>query len=452
MIPAKQTPPTVASLKRPITELSPGESDGITHEQQNKKARRVTHTFEALSDVDAIGASFEDEPPSRSGEQQQQQQPSIRRVSVYQEEIGVVLQPYQSPMDNERVQLPNTAVADQQETPYRITSEMSGLNFVHQFELIETSSSSDGQETNSTTTDESEGDYLLDGKQLSELLQDSATSSETESETEEPSPKATRRQHPVVRRRSSLSSRRASMKGHKTRKSSLVAAIGMALCLFFFASQSPPNLQEVDPNSVFVSGGGFSGFWFSIGRLQSIEDPASKEYYCYSAGCLAVVAALASCDVNQMADMCFGVQDRWNAGETKHHDVVRDFLDNFLETPNVKDLLNDQDKLAKIHIITSVRDGWFGVKSAIRSPATRDDLYEMLLQTTWIPFATGESLWDSSNGEYHMDGIFSPKGHPICAHNLGLPWTWDLRANALNVNLGLDKVKKFWNEGLAYGL
>jgi hypothetical protein len=205
---------------------------------------------------------------------------------------------------------------------------------------------------------------------------------------------------------------------------------------------------------VFVSGGGFSGFWFSIGRLQSVEDPASKEYYCYSAGCLAVVAALASCDVNQMADMCFGVQDRWNAGETKHHDVVRDFLNHFLETPNVKDLLTDQERLSKIHIITSVQDGWFGVKSAIRSPVTHDDLYEMLLQTTWIPFATGESLWetDTRDGQYHMDGIFSPQDHPVCAHNLGLPWTWDLRANALNVNLGLDKVKKFWNEGLAYGL
>ncbi len=228
------------------------------------------------------------------------------------------------------------------------------------------------------------------------------------------------------------------------------------LIMMVFLGYSPPTSSSVvGPNSVYVSGGGFSGFWFSIGRLQSIPNPASKTYYCYSAGCLAVVAALSNSTMDRMSDLCFGVQRRWQMGEIKQYDVVTDFLEHFLATPNMQQLLQDRELLSKVRVITAVRNGWYGLKSAIRSPTGHRDLYTMLLQTTWIPFATGERMWEvnsSPDGEYHMDGIFSPHDHPVCAHKVGLPWHWDLRINALNVNLSPEQVAKFWNQGLAYGL
>ena len=254
--------------------------------------------------------------------------------------------------------------------------------------------------------------------------------------------------------RISLSERRSYLTEHKRRKSIWIAFAALLLVLYLGFPLSASN-SAVDPDSVYVSGGGFSGFWFSIGRLQSVENPASKNYYCYSAGCLAVVAALSNSTLEQMSDLSFSVQKRWQTGETKHHGVVTDFLDNLVETPNVQRLLRNEELLAKIHIITAVKDGWYGLKSAIRSPTGLDDLYTMLLQTTWIPFATGEQIWEvngSPDGEHHMDGIFSSHDHPVCAHHVGLPWNWDLRVNALNVNLGADKVAKFWAEGLVYGL
>ncbi|KAI2501414.1 hypothetical protein MHU86_13081 [Fragilaria crotonensis] len=185
------------------------------------------------------------------------------------------------------------------------------------------------------------------------------------------SDKAPRRRHStLLPGRISISERRACLTEHKRRKSSWVAIAALLIVIYLgHPSGSNPSL---DPNSVYVSGGGFTGFWFSIGRLQSVENPASKNYYCYSAGCLAVVAALSNSTLEQMSDLSFGVQKRWQTGETKHHGVVTDFLDKLVVTPNVQTLLRNEE-LAKIHIITAVKNGWYGLKSSIRSPTGADD-------------------------------------------------------------------------------
>jgi hypothetical protein len=74
-----------------------------------------------------------------------------------------------------------------------------------------------------------------------------------------------------------------------------------------------------------------------------------------------------------------------------------------------------------------------------------------LIQTAFIPLATGNDLWLHD----HMDGAFSIPHHPACEHYVGLSVGWDLLDllwNVVNVNLSRDKVEKFWNMGLEYGL
>lgn len=70
------------------------------------------------------------------------------------------------------------------------------------------------------------------------------------------------------------------------------------------------------------------------------------------------------------------------------------------------------------------------------------------------PLAIGDRLWhrDSQTGMYHMDGAFSLAQHPTCQFKLGLPLSLDVYLNILNMNLGPDKVEKFWKAGLAHGL
>ena len=64
------------------------------------------------------------------------------------------------------------------------------------------------------------------------------------------------------------------------------------------------------------------------------------------------------------------------------------------------------------------------------------------------PFATGDRLWN----DRHIDGAYSIFSHPKCHKTVGLPYDLELFANALNVNLGIEKVKRFWKAGKAYGI
>ncbi|KAG7363886.1 hypothetical protein IV203_037087 [Nitzschia inconspicua] len=58
-------------------------------------------------------------------------------------------------------------------------------------------------------------------------------------------------------------------------------------------AQYIPTDDEVD-DCIYVPGGGFSGFWFTLGRLSalSFEQAQQETFVCYSAGCLGVVATL----------------------------------------------------------------------------------------------------------------------------------------------------------------
>ncbi|GKY94159.1 hypothetical protein MPSEU_000382000 [Mayamaea pseudoterrestris] len=215
---------------------------------------------------------------------------------------------------------------------------------------------------------------------------------------------------------------------------------------------------------IYVPGGGFSGFWFTLGRLQSIpkHERLDHEYYCYSAGCLAVIAsAVLDKNMEQMYDMAHNVQKQWQNGTIDRYSVVRTFLDDLLNvaaaevntsgvqnTSATNERLELTSALSKIHIITTTQHGWMGAKTEIRTATNFGDLHEMLLQTTWIPFAVGNGLWHKQ----HMDGAFTALRHPTCQRSMGLamhPW---LLANVVNVNLPRSGVEAFWNLGLNYGL
>jgi hypothetical protein len=142
------------------------------------------------------------------------------------------------------------------------------------------------------------------------------------------------------------------------------------------------------PDTIYVPGAGFSGFWFTLGRLRSIEDPASKHYYCFSAGCLGVVASLRNFTVDEMLDLAEGIQGKWTSSEIDRYQVVGEFVDNLVNasssTYSTLRPIDEPNILSRLHIITSVKDKWIGLKSQIRSPKTNDELREMLLQTTWM--------------------------------------------------------------------
>jgi hypothetical protein len=230
------------------------------------------------------------------------------------------------------------------------------------------------------------------------------------------------------------------------------------LILIVVASSGLFMSPDIVANSVYVTGGGFSGFWFTLGRLQGVLSDHSepKQLYCYSSGCLALVAALSRYSMEEMWNIAYNVQNQWKQGRISRYDVVESFVDDLLygTARNVSDSSEPASSrlrpldLSSLKVITTKNDGWLRVKTSIRSAESVSELRTMLLQTTWIPFAIGNGLW--YNG--HMDGAFTTPFHPAADVTVGLELDWDLYANVLNVNLGRDKVEKFWNKGKALGL
>ncbi|CAB9509787.1 expressed unknown protein [Seminavis robusta] len=255
---------------------------------------------------------------------------------------------------------------------------------------------------------------------------------------------------------------------------------GAALVAFSWGYQQGTTTLELvakDPNAcLYVPGAGFSGFFYTIGHLQAastLKEPTvstrivepwkdNTDYYCFSAGCLATVAALSNITVFDVHDTAFAIQDLWKSGEISQFQVVEEFVDYLIAKGSEEGTLN-AESLAKIHVITSKvspsKDSWLAapkLDTIVRTPQNLEELKETLLQTTWIPGATGDD-WTLDG---HLDGAFTSSNHPMCQSSVDLPklslTSWDsleFYANILlGVNMGQEQIERFWSAGVKRGL
>jgi hypothetical protein len=140
--------------------------------------------------------------------------------------------------------------------------------------------------------------------------------------------------------------------------------------------------------------------------------------------------------MEEMYDIAYDIQNRWKQGSVAHFNVVETFLDDLLfGNRSNSSVLLDEDLLSRLNIITTVKGSWFGLNAVVRKPESLEHLHEMLLQTTWIPYATGGDLWLKD----HMDGAFTVSQHPKCEHSVGISSDLDLLANIVNVNVTVEK-------------
>ena len=73
----------------------------------------------------------------------------------------------------------------------------------------------------------------------------------------------------------------------------------------------------------------------------------------------------------------------------------------------------------------------------------RGELRELLVLTSFIPFATGFGF----NHEGSNDGGVSLLFHPRCEDNVMLPLTFQMFANILNVNMSMKTVSELYEVG-----
>ncbi len=253
---------------------------------------------------------------------------------------------------------------------------------------------------------------------------------------------------------------------------------------------------------IYVPGGGFSGFWFSLGRLQSIRHPHNETFLCYSAGCLGVVATLLhhgeilqngkvdsttnNDHYHDLYEMARSLQIEWQTGKRHRYRVVEAFIDGLMKKI---DDLNDESRalffdtiISNMNVITTAFDDdtvndnedmqlplprSILPRAFVRRPSDISSLKRLLLQSSWIPLATGSS-WTHKG---HMDGGFSMAQHPKCSRSVGLTAEVSgtnkngteesssslqnqalLLGNTLNMELSREDVGKLWKIGMEHGV
>ena len=162
----------------------------------------------------------------------------------------------------------------------------------------------------------------------------------------------------------------------------------LGIIIFFalyYAISSPPmhwfyeGSPSAGPMSVYVPGGGFSGFWFHLGYLNSLGPNIDEyDYYCFSSGCLGILAALLNHSIADVATIGFDVQDAWMVrGEVDRFELVDKFVDDLIE--NVSD-----DRLHEILpnlkvLVTTTQNGY-----EVETATNRNELKDLIAKTTWV--------------------------------------------------------------------
>jgi hypothetical protein len=212
----------------------------------------------------------------------------------------------------------------------------------------------------------------------------------------------------------------------------LIPALGPTSPLLhpYFSTFPPP------VSSCLVRGGAFKGFYYSLGYLRGVErkmgvDSGSEvddfpffsnassvhhgKYHCYSGGCFAVVAHLMDISLDDILAIGLDLQQKWMKGEISRFDIVSKFIDEVLPTnPNtpLRESLKNQ-----LNIITSTT----ALQPNIQKPTNFSSIKKLLVQTSWIPGVTGNSLFVDGA----VDGFLSSYKHPVFEEELA-EQPWDL--------------------------
>ena len=206
---------------------------------------------------------------------------------------------------------------------------------------------------------------------------------------------------------------------------------------------------------VYVNGGGFSGFWYVLGQLHKMHEQhdSPENFLCYSAGCLAAAASIANRSFDDIYGSALSIQNNWKSGNISQYDVLETFIDNLIDHEPIL----DKSSFTKMNIITTEvfsprppADWWGGGRVKIHKLSELKELKKMLIRTSWIPFITGNSLFEISEEGNHLDGLFSILQHPTCGTHVSLSWDLSLRLNTLNVNVGKETARRFWEMGSLY--
>ena len=137
-------------------------------------------------------------------------------------------------------------------------------------------------------------------------------------------------------------------------------------------------------------------------------------------------------------------QNRFLAGSMPWLNATEEMITNMLHHHR-QNTPRQTKFLRRMHIMTTTYDqGWWQPpRLAIRTPSTMEELGDMLLQTSWIPFVTGFG-W-TRNG--HNDAVFLRWKHPRCVEKVAIQNDLDIYLNAANVLMPANRAQALFTRG-----
>jgi len=175
-------------------------------------------------------------------------------------------------------------------------------------------------------------------------------------------------------------------------------------------------------------GGGYSGFWYFYGYFKR-NYLLDKKIYCYSSGCLAIIANIQHNNYNSLLSSVKKIKNKYDKNLIDRFEVKNRIIK---ELANKVTNINNYD----INILTS---NFYGYCNIVR-PKTNDELINALNMTSNIPYITTKL-----NLSLNIDGIFCLNKYPICSQRINEPFTPYFILNIFNPNLEFKDVKYFMN-------
>mmetsp|Transcript_4924 Transcript_4924/g.9152 ORF Transcript_4924/g.9152 Transcript_4924/m.9152 type:complete len:209 (-) Transcript_4924:1196-1822(-) len=193
---------------------------------------------------------------------------------------------------------------------------------------------------------------------------------------------------------------------------------------------------------LLFQGGGFSGFWFHLGYLHSVDNIHDFDYYCFSAGCLSILSAFMNKSLDDVSEAAFAAQHAWTSGNRSRFELVDFFFDELVPGELDEDAEMIERVLPRIKVLVTTVSGGLKVVEA----TNRQELKDGILKTTWVPYLTG---WGFSVDEedVYLDGGFSRLLHPECETSLHLPLIWETLVHTFSPGLTREQVQRLWQAG-----
>lgn len=179
-------------------------------------------------------------------------------------------------------------------------------------------------------------------------------------------------------------------------------------------------------NCIFLYGGGYSGYWYTLAQLQKY-DHNRESFVCYSSACISLIFSLQNPNLSYAVSKSNKIQEnlfQLGSNLTYMRQVYIDTI--------ISNRIDISKK--KVIILTTNKIG----KCELNKPQNNTHLRKLLLETTFIPGITGNY---NENLENYDGGACL--GKPKCLTQISVPndyWMW---LKTFTPNLSVEDKKYF---------